>query len=268
MRRLYDADANRLIYLDQTAGPEFWSANWRGQIPDRETLLENRDSLWAEITQSFLAPADGPILEGGCGMGLHVAALRNCGYQVVGIDFSRETVDALNQSVPELDIRFGDVRELPFAEESFAGYWSLGVIEHFWEGYQEIAREMRRVLRPGGILFLAFPYMNSVRRWKSSFRIFPRWRGEIHEDFYQFALDASTVRRDFESLGFQLIECRPVLGRQGMQEEAPGLSQHIERVLDSHSTRLWARGWRRTVHEINVRLLPSFCYSMLLVFRR
>ena len=34
------------------------------------------------------------------------------------------------------------------------GYWSLGVIEHFWTGYDDILSEMYRVLTPGGLLVL------------------------------------------------------------------------------------------------------------------
>ena len=240
-------------------------------MPTREQLLAWNDSLWAEITRSYLKPEDGVILEGGCGMGIHVAALRNLGYEAIGVDFAKKTVEMLNGIAPELDIRLGDVRALPLESESFAGYWSLGVIEHFWTGYHDIAREMYRVLRPGGYLFLAFPYMNCVRRrWKSpSLRIFPRWSGEQRAaDFYQFALNPATVRTDFEALGFKLVEIRPVLGRQGMQEDAPELSRRIQTVLSGSSKRFFSRGWRRAVHELNLRLLPLFSYSILLVLRK
>lgn len=42
-----------------------------------------------------------------------------------------------------------DVRKLQFADGFFDGYWSLGVIEYFWEGYNEIVNEVKRVIKPG-----------------------------------------------------------------------------------------------------------------------
>lgn len=268
MARLYDASAKRLIYLDRSATPDFWDSNWQNQMLDRDSLLSYSDSQWARITQEFLKPTDGPILEGGCGPGVHVAALRNLGYVAVGVDFASNTVNELNRVVPELDVRLGDVRKLNFDDNSFAGYWSLGVIEHFWNGYEEIAREMYRVLRPGGVLFLAFPYMNTVRTWKSRLRMFPQWHGEAPEGFYQFALNPRTVLKDFGRLGFSLIDSRPVLGRQGLEEEAPQVSSRMQSIVQCKSQDLPYRIWRRMVHEINSRVQSLCCYSLLLILRK
>ena len=47
---------------------------------------------------------------------------------------------------PQLDVSYGDVRALEFEDDSFDGYWSLGVIEHFPDGYEDIGQEMTRVI--------------------------------------------------------------------------------------------------------------------------
>jgi ubiquinone/menaquinone biosynthesis C-methylase UbiE len=51
-----------------------------------------------------------------------------------------------------LEVRYADARELPFPDESFDVAFSLSSIEHFGgpEDVARAAREMARVLRPGG----------------------------------------------------------------------------------------------------------------------
>ena len=43
-----------------------------------------------------------------------------------------------------------DLDDLPVEDESVDGYWSLGVIEHFYDGYGEILSEMHRVIKRDG----------------------------------------------------------------------------------------------------------------------
>ena len=60
-----------------------------------------------------------------------VYSLKKQGFEAIGLDFAPQTINYLQEVAPELDIRLGDARSLPFENESFDGYWSLGVIEHF-----------------------------------------------------------------------------------------------------------------------------------------
>lgn len=98
-----------------------------------------------------------------------------------------------------------DVRKLDFLYNYFAGYWSIGVIEHLSSGYDDIAKEMSRVIKPGGYLFLSFPYMSYLRRLKSKSRMYIEFLNQTHHNFYQFALNAIPVIHYFERLGFILI---------------------------------------------------------------
>ena len=82
------------------------------------------------------------------------------------------------------------MRALPFEDNSFDGIWSLGIIEHFLDGYDAIAREMQRVLREGGYLFLTFPAMTKIRDWKALRGEYTPWEAvdQEPEGFYQFSL--------------------------------------------------------------------------------
>jgi SAM-dependent methyltransferase len=213
------------------------------------------------MVKRYLRPQNGPILEGGCGSGIHVAALTNSGYRCIGVDYAPATVELLNRHMPELDVRLGDVRNLPFGEDCFAGYISIGVLEHFWDGYEPIIDEMLRVIRPGGYLFLAFPYMSPIRRAKGELGCYKAFDGHKPKDFYQFALDHRTVASDLHERGFRLIKEVPHNPNQGLWEEVPVLGP----VFDPQNRNILVRLLRK---PIGLMLSPFVCHSTLLVFRK
>ncbi|MCG9101354.1 class I SAM-dependent methyltransferase [Laribacter hongkongensis] len=95
-----------------------------------------------DLTRRYLAPGS-LVLEGGCGTSGKVAALESAGFRAIGIDYTKEIVARLNNACPQLDIREGDVFSIDFADGHFDGYWSFGVVEHFWGSYQSLFDEAR-----------------------------------------------------------------------------------------------------------------------------
>lgn len=224
MTQYLDAGSNRLVYLGCRPSEAYWASCWSAEDYDK-ALTQSAGAEWVVRQTRSLLDADSRILEGGCGRGDKVYCLQQAGYRATGIDFSHELVDRIRQLKPELDIRFGDVRALPFEDESFDGYWSLGVIEHFRSGYLDILAEARRVLRPGGILFLAAPSMSPIRRLKATLRLYPRLSAPPGDDeFYQFALDPKAVLNDCREVGFSLVEQHPYDPMTTLVQESGPLS--------------------------------------------
>ena len=164
--RYYDKHHKRLIYIAETASPEYWDHHWESKNLRAEITKKHFDQLVIPTTKKYLAPGS-RVLEGGCGTGVHVFGLRQNGFESIGVDNAPETVRLAKEAVPEMDIRLGDVLTLDFEDNYFDGYWSIGVIEHFWDGYEPVLSEMKRLLKPGGYLFLTFPYMSPLRKWKA-----------------------------------------------------------------------------------------------------
>ena len=171
----FDSSQKRLIYVDSSADSKFWDRQWLSNKEAIFNVMQTKNTYVSRITKKYINQTDGQILIGGCGRGHHVAALSNIGFKCIGVDYAKETVKTLNQHAPELNIRFGDVRELQYADGTFYGYWSLGLIEHLWDGYQNILDEMSRVVRDDGYLFVTFPYMSPLRLLKSKLKIYPKW---------------------------------------------------------------------------------------------
>jgi SAM-dependent methyltransferase len=188
---VYSPAADRLVYLHQQATPQYWDAHWRAQ--GKPPAVSPRDDV-VVVTRKHL-PAGARVLEGGCGRANKVKALADAGFAAVGVDFAADVVAQAREHYPQLDVRQGDVRSLDFPDGSFDGYWSIGVIEHFWDGYDGILAEAARIVRRGGYLFLSAPWFSPYRRFKARRRDYPTVDfADQPELFYQFAL-ATTCRR-------------------------------------------------------------------------
>jgi SAM-dependent methyltransferase len=185
-------------------------------------------------TEKYLTKGS-KILEGGCGIGKNVYLLRHYNYEVIGIDYAHETVSTVNSLFPDLDVRFGDVRNLNFPDKYFDGYWSFGVIEHFYNGYDSIMSEMYRVLKKDGYLFMTVPTLSPIRRYKARNSYYKNWKGSASgkENFYQFILDPLLIIEDFEKIGFQLVRTSPYDGVKGLKDEIKFGSGLLQSLYDS-----------------------------------
>ncbi|MBA3013383.1 MAG: class I SAM-dependent methyltransferase [Desulfobulbaceae bacterium] len=236
-KKLYDPLHHRLLYLDCEANEQFWDQKW--ETSAKATFSSPpRHGLTVRITRRYL-PTGSRVLESDCGLGDVVYALHNAGYEVAGIDYAPKVVRAINENWPHLNVTVGDVRHLPCEDGFCDGYWSFGVIEHFSEGYDAIACEMRRVLRTGGYLFLSFPSFNPFRQSRAAAGKYPQLSGDIGTmtDFYQFALNPSDVQAKFESLGFALVEHRGSSSLMGLIEDWPNIAA-AQHFLDHFPSRV------------------------------
>ncbi len=219
--RYFDAPNNRLVYVDQKATESYWDAHWSSQNLERFAHHPPRHRWLVGVTKSFLKPG-ARVLEGGCGLGDKVRSLHLAGFDAVGIDYAEDTVAWTRKTWPDITSMPGDVRKLDFETDSFDGYWSLGVIEHFYDGYEPIMAEMARVVKPGGYVFCTFPAMNHKRRKLAHKDGYPSWdhADPALDNFYQFALDPDTVARSFADHGFDVVRRRGVGTLTGWSEES------------------------------------------------
>lgn len=110
------------------------------------------------------------LLDAGCGEGRHCFGALARGAHVVGLDLDAESLrraaGALATSARERRrlgaMLRGDAFALPFAAESFDAVICAEVMEHVHD-HRAAARELARVLRPGGRLAVTIPTATSER---------------------------------------------------------------------------------------------------------
>ena len=104
------------------------------------------------------------ILDVGCGTGAILKRLGNP-EKNVGIDLAPEAISFCRQRGLD-NVRQGDIGALPFADASFDAVICSSVLYHQWvSDIPGAAREMHRILRPGGLLLInvpAFPFLHSA----------------------------------------------------------------------------------------------------------
>ena len=145
---------------------EVWDRHWRGLHGGQSSLFGRFASLVRRTvlrravrhyTGRFF-PAEGTLVEAGCGTGQASASVRRLRRRLVGLDFSLPALAAARREGPYQLLLRGDIRALPFRAGSVAGIWSLGVMEHFHPGEgRAILEEFRRALRPGCYAVLFWP---------------------------------------------------------------------------------------------------------------
>jgi len=139
----------------------------KGEYWGGQSFEEHLSLCELQLTTDLLLenlPEDGLVLEAGCGLARWVVYLRRKGFKTFGLDVSHETLQEARRHARDVPLIAGDVLLMPFKDAEFAAVLSFGVVEHL-EGMLPAAfEEMRRVLKKDGILFLAVPCLNTLRR--------------------------------------------------------------------------------------------------------
>jgi ubiquinone/menaquinone biosynthesis C-methylase UbiE/uncharacterized protein YbaR (Trm112 family) len=105
------------------------------------------------------------FLEAGCGSGRMLYLLARTGVRVIGLDISAEALKFSRRFLTEIaDIKnchfvCGDMRFLPFKDNSIGMIYGGGSIEHFEETQRSVS-ELHRILKNNGVLSLTYPYIS------------------------------------------------------------------------------------------------------------
>lgn len=167
-------------------------------------------------------------LDAGCGIGGWILFLKERGYDVKGIDIAARAVRALAEYDPDLDVKIACIKQIPYQNESFDGVLAIGTLEYIEDKVSHTLREVRRVLKPGGVFFVEVPIANGLRRLtyiplKKVERVLRVAWGE-RPTFSNYLFDVGELQELFEQEGFDVIEVQP--------HELPGDDSHYGLYID------------------------------------
>jgi ubiquinone/menaquinone biosynthesis C-methylase UbiE len=105
------------------------------------------------------------VLDLGCGPGDGTAQLTDAGAEAIGLDYSQGMI-ASARNEPRLKGRLlrGDAGWLPFRDAAFDKVVCTNSFHHYPDHFKAL-REMRRVLKPGGLLVLVDPRRDHLFGW-------------------------------------------------------------------------------------------------------
>jgi ubiquinone/menaquinone biosynthesis C-methylase UbiE len=134
----------------------------------------------------------GTVLDWGCGYGQMSFLLQRRGLQVESYDVGDSPSLAQSPVFPEVTVsRTSEKVQLPFADNSFDGALSCGVLEHVPDDAASL-RELARVVRPGGLLFI---YNLPQRTSYKEFLLERMHIGYTHERKYTLARATALLER-------------------------------------------------------------------------
>jgi ubiquinone/menaquinone biosynthesis C-methylase UbiE len=93
------------------------------------------------------------VLDVGCGTGIYTARLVQKGCDVIGIDISEDMLSIARSKLPEVCFVQSSVYGLPFPENKFDFVFSMATFE-FIEEFEAAYFEMKRIVKPGGYIFI------------------------------------------------------------------------------------------------------------------
>lgn len=179
-------------------------------VPALITLYE--ENMDKHLPRGALRPGM-KVLDLGCGPGHFTRALAERYGEIifVGMDLSERMLTLARKScggLPNLSFTRGDALDLPLEDGSFDSVLSMASIKH-WPDQARGLREIRRILKPGGMVFILEAHQgcsrkaahNFVRRWRFTpwpitfplaeyFRCFIAGQGLTEEALRRLCLEA------------------------------------------------------------------------------
>jgi len=255
----FDKAHNRLVYIGRPADEDFWDRQWAESIDEK--AIKRADPFVVKWTAKYLTKGS-LVIDAGCGLANTVWGLKHAGFNAFGVDYAPRTVETVNRLAPDLNVQRADVRQLPFPDGHFDGIWSLGVVEHFIDGYRDILDEMARVLKPGGLAFVTVPSISPLRRLKIALGAYPEFDGDF-TDSYQFIMSPHVVRTTFADAGWKYVAGTSRGGFKGLKDESGPLRPVLQSLYDRKS-----RTARLTRAGLNRLLAPASFHTRLYLFGR
>jgi SAM-dependent methyltransferase len=141
----------------------------------------------------------GPICDLGCGPGQIARYLHRKGVDALGIDLSPRMVAEAQRLNPQIHFHQGDMLCLPDADNSWGGIAAFYCIIHIpREQVVDALREMKRVLKPSGVLLVTFHIGNEIKH------IDEWWEKPVNLDGYFY--QPKEMVTWLKEAGYELIE--------------------------------------------------------------
>ncbi len=144
---------------------EYYEKYWTrdSDVSDHDVTTPERKRRLLQTLNKYCEPGE-TVLDLGCGGGGKFTAwAAEAGFDATGMDISKKAVDMARRGFPGGDFRMlNSDGSIPAEDQTFGAVWCSEVIEHILE-VDNFLKEIRRVMKPGGILILTTPYHGFIK---------------------------------------------------------------------------------------------------------
>jgi SAM-dependent methyltransferase len=149
-----------------------YAEKFKNEMDDKPFDRDCLDRLAHEVREL------GPICDMGCGPGQIARYLHCQGVDTLGVDLSPRMISEAQRLNPKVHFHQGNMLSLPDADNSWGGIAAFYCIIHIpREQIVAALIEMKRVLRPGGVLLVTFHIGQEVKHLEEW------WEKPVNLDF-------------------------------------------------------------------------------------
>lgn len=143
----------------------------------------------------------GSLLDVGCGEGYFLAAAKAAGWETRGVEISPFAAEFARANSGS-KVFPGKLRDAGYPSDFFSVVTLFDVVEHFYDPVVELS-EVWRILRPGGLVYLLTPDVESIAA-----RLMGRYWFELKPPEHLFYFSRETLGQLLRKAGFQKVETR------------------------------------------------------------
>jgi SAM-dependent methyltransferase len=210
---------------DARDGYREWSVSY--DEPGNPIIALEQPALWSLLD----SVPPGRALDAACGTGRHAGHLVALGHGVLGIDITPEMLERARSNVPEASFMHGDLLAVPATGEEFDVVVCGLALSHL-EDVDGAVRELARVLRPGGHMFISVlhPFQTHLG-WHAPFTNAGGERGFVREHPHSHG----DYLRAFRLAGLEARDCRePALSIEHVRAKRRAFEHVPQAAIDAY----------------------------------
>ncbi len=149
------------------------------------------------------------LLDVACGDGTLLTVARSVGLDCYGIDISDQAIGLARRTLGQGIVATSDGMAIPYPDDAFDYVTNIGSLEHYVD-MERGAREMARVLKPGGLACILLPNIFGL-----TWSVWHAWRtGELADDEQQPIQRFGTRRAWQELLTHNGLKIQRIVGHE------------------------------------------------------
>ena len=197
-----------LVSLHPRPSPQVLMKNYQDYLPVQPEEIRKWEMMMkpvfhksADLIESRTMTDRGRLLDIGCGYGFFLQEMRCRGWKVEGIEVS-EVGGQFVRERWDIHVYSQPLESLSLPENLFDVVTLFYVIEHL-DDPLALLREVNRILKPGGLVFLRWPHSTPIIRILGPLS---RTLDLYHTPYHLYDFSPSTMEKMLKSCGFKEIE--------------------------------------------------------------
>lgn len=156
--------------------------HWDKLFREKGKVFEKIQEDLPQMARLFKKRGVKRVLDLGCGSGRHTVYLAKQDFDVYGIDIAKSGIEIcknwLKKEKLKANLRIGDIyKKLPYPDNFFDAIISTQTLHHAKiEKIRKLIREMERILKSGGLIFVTVRRALRVRGWQENKIVIHRWK--------------------------------------------------------------------------------------------